>query len=111
MGMRSHVTDKERDKIIRLRRKGLTYNQISALTGRCVATVAEISQEVLAPRANWYKGVRKDLYMWLCRNWRWKPPAEQRNNSIVVRRKRRKPTNFRTPYSYPRLWDEERKSR
>ena len=65
MGMRSHVTDKEREKIIRLRRKGLTYNQISALTGRCVSTVAEVSQEVLAPRANWYKGIRKDIYMWL----------------------------------------------
>lgn len=110
MGMRSHVTDKEREKIIRLRMKGLTYNQISALTGRCVATVAEVSQEVLAPRTNWYKGVRKDLYLWLCRNWRWKPPAEQRNNSIVVRRKRRKPTHFHTPYSYPRLWEQERRS-
>ena len=105
-----NVTDEEREKIIRLRKKGLTINQISMLVDRSKSTVSEVCQEVSHPYAYRYKGVRKEIYMWLSKNWRWKPPEEQRNNSIIVRRKRRKPTNFHTPYSYPRLWEQERRS-
>ena len=105
-----NVTDEEREKIINFRKKGLTINQISMLVDRSNRTVSEIVHEVPHPYAYRYSGDRKRIYMWLVKYCRWKPPEEQRNNSIVVRRKRRKPTNFHTPYSYPRLWEQERRS-
>ena len=108
---RYNVTDEEREKIIRFRKKGLTINQISMLVDRSKFTVSEVCQEVAHPYAYRYKGVRKEIYMWLSKNWRWKPPKEQINLSGNYRiRKKRKPTQFRTPYSYPRLWEQERRS-
>lgn len=108
MGSKSNLTQGEKEKIVRFRKKGLTINQISALTGRSKAAVAEASYGVVGPHLHWYKGERRHIYMLLIKIWHWKPPEEQ--PVLFVSSKRRKPTNFRTPYSYPRLWDEERKS-
>ena len=100
-----NVTDEEREKIVRLREKGLTINQISMLVDRSKFTVSEICQEVLDPHAHWYKGERRHIYMWLVKYWRWKPPEEQRNLSTVYgTRKRRKPSYFRTPYNTQRRY-------
>ena len=109
MGSKGNLTQEEKEKIIRFRKKGLTINQISALTGRSRASVSAVAYEVLDPHTHWYKGERRHIYMWLVKYWHWKPPEEQHNLSTHRIRKRRKPTNFATPYSFPRLWEQERK--
>ena len=102
---RYNVTDEEREKIIRFRKKGLTINQISMLVDRSNRTVSEIVHEVPHPYAYRYSGERKHIYMWLVKYWRWKPPEEQKNLCTVYgTRKRRKHSYFRTPYNTQRRY-------
>lgn len=98
------ITEEDRQKVISLRERGLTYNQIEMLTHLSKWVVRDIAQDV-APLAHRYQGVRKEIYLWLVKNWRWKPPEEQRNLSTVYgTRKRKKPSYFRTPYNTQRRY-------
>lgn len=98
------LSEEDRQRIIRLREKGLTYNQIEALTHLGKWVIRDIAQDV-APLVHRYMGERKEIYLWLVKNWRWKPPEEQRNlHTVYGTRKRRKPSYFRTPYNTQRRY-------
>lgn len=55
-----------------------------------------------------HSGGAKLKETFLKENWHWQVPEKQPDLTVTVKKKR-KPTNFRTPYSYPRLWDMERR--
>ena len=102
------VSFAEKQKIIRLRRY-LSVEQVAFIMNRSEATISRATQDVtLADRA---LETNKALYKWLQEHWCWKAPADQPALTLPGKpRKKRKHTQFRTPYSYPRLWDQERRS-
>ena len=98
------ISEAETQKIRRLHEGGMAADMIAFLLHRRVDTVCSIIGE---KKPELDKNDSKQS--WLEKNWQWKPPEEQVNALVKVKRKRRKKTNFRTPYSYPRLWEQERR--
>ena len=106
------ITGEEVVRISQLLAAGKSSLAIQEITGRSVGTVNRIKRGLGYPiretnSAEHRRIQQADLYKWLRRHWNWKPPEEQR--LLLIRKaknKRRihKPSQFRTPYWYPRMW-------
>ena len=110
--IKMEITGEEVVRISQLLADGKSNLAIQEITGRSVGTVNRIKRGLGYPirEANYAEYRREQqagLERWMRRKWNWKPPEEQR--LLLIRKaknKRRihKPSQFRTPYWYPRMW-------
>lgn len=87
--------DKEKS-ILLLLEKGYTHVQIADIVGVHKYTVANVAIRNKVPQKLRTTKIGDDVRLWLLENWHFTMPVK-----II---KKKKHTQFRTPYNYPKMW-------
>ena len=92
--MAERLSDEEILYIIQLVEEGKTTREISLITKRSTTTIERMRKKSDYAYREVVKNQHDQTARWLRANWHWKTPEKQR-----IRKKRS--SNFRTPYHYP----------
>lgn len=87
--------DTERN-ILLLLEKGYTHLEIADLAGVNRNTVSAVAIRNKTPQKLRISTIRADVRLWLLKNWHFEKTVK------VIKKK--KHTQFRTPYNYPKMW-------
>ena len=86
------LTPDEVDTIREMKHCGKTNAEIAQTLNRSLRTVQRVSSRYTSARTR----VENGVYCWLNKWWHWDVPK---------REEPKPPSQFRTPYNYPRMWD------
>lgn len=95
----TRIPQETEENILLMLRAGMKHDEIARIakvsetTVQRVSTRNEISKERLS--------VKNEIKMMLLKDWHWVVPKNPNPP------KKRKKTNFRTPYNYPKMWKRE----
>ena len=98
--MREKTPDEVEDRVLRMLEAGFKQWEVSEIMGIAKSTVSRIAirRGFAQPKKSWKPS--NETMKWLEENW----PPEIPEHLYKPKQKKRRHTNFRTPYNYPRMW-------